>query len=756
MRGVPWPPDAPFDRETSNEYGTPASNIDDIPIDPALAGPPIDPALQQWPGAYNQEQIPFPQTPLYSPISPQRRDYSQGPQGDPFAPAPPTAYFAIEEPIAPEPQKPVKKKRKPKREPICGHCNGKAKNRQGEPELIISCAECGRSGHPSCMQLKDVAETISQYPWTCVECKICEICHEKGDDSRILFCDSCDRGWHMDCLTPPFESTPPGKWFCPICTGQPAGVCGPPEPEEAEAEAQPEQPVDTNDYGVRASSVASSSRSQLPVTPGPKSHKKGKRRAVVTDESEDVEVDVEGSDTPIGPRGRERRKTFATRKRRAAEGEQTPSPPRRVKINGPKNGPKRTVRLRLPPQGQESEKEKTKSRKGKEKEEVSDDSPTKGMFDDILSEAERDTTKTNVTASDKAKFERARLAAEAKLAPPPKPPAHPADTPTPGPSTRPLRSAGHLILATPITPGPGRSRSPSPATPSLPVGKTPHLRIQTIRFGRYDIQTWYDAPFPEEYANIPDGRMWICEFCLKYMKSRFTALRHQMKCKVRHPPGDEIYRDGRISIFEVDGRRNKIYCQNLCLLSKMFLDHKSLFYDVEPFLFYVMTEVDDIGARFVGYFSKEKRSLKDYNVSCIMTLPVRQRQGWGNLLIDFSYLLSKKEQRPGSPEKPLSGLGALGYRNYWTLAVMRYLQTARNHPRLEDISRATCMTLEDVYNTLSELDMIHVRGTQSPPKPRPLPGQSIKFPRGRKNGVARRHLVRTQTQDDDAPQGPFA
>ena len=68
----------------------------------------------------------------------------------------------------------------------------------------------------------------------------------------------------------------------------------------------------------------------------------------------------------------------------------------------------------------------------------------------------------------------------------------------------------------------------------------------------------------------------------------------------------------------------------------MFLDHKSLFYDVEPFLFYVITELDDVGYRFVGYFSKEKRSPKDYNVSCIMTLPVRQRKGWGNLLIDFS------------------------------------------------------------------------------------------------------------------------
>jgi hypothetical protein len=36
----------------------------------------------------------------------------------------------------------------------------------------------------------------------------------------------------------------------------------------------------------------------------------------------------------------------------------------------------------------------------------------------------------------------------------------------------------------------------------------------------------------------------------------------------------------------------------------MFLDHKTLYYDVEPFLFYIMTEVDDEGCHFVGYFSK--------------------------------------------------------------------------------------------------------------------------------------------------------
>ena len=47
-----------------------------------------------------------------------------------------------------------------------------------------------------------------------------------------------------------------------------------------------------------------------------------------------------------------------------------------------------------------------------------------------------------------------------------------------------------------------------------------------------------------------------------------------------------------------------MFCQNLCLLAKLFLDTKTLYNDVEPFMFYVLTEWDDRGAHFVGYFSK--------------------------------------------------------------------------------------------------------------------------------------------------------
>ena len=46
------------------------------------------------------------------------------------------------------------------------------------------------------------------------------------------------------------------------------------------------------------------------------------------------------------------------------------------------------------------------------------------------------------------------------------------------------------------------------------------------------------------------------------------------------------------------------YAQNVCLLAKLFLDHKTLYYDTDPFLFYVMAERDDRGFHIVGYFSK--------------------------------------------------------------------------------------------------------------------------------------------------------
>ena len=91
----------------------------------------------------------------------------------------------------------------------------------------------------------------------------------------------------------------------------------------------------------------------------------------------------------------------------------------------------------------------------------------------------------------------------------------------------------------------------------------PASQIEYIEFGQYQIDIWYAAPYPEEYSR--NKALFICEFCLKYMESDIVAWRHKTKCPWKHPPGDEIYRDGKIMIFEVDGRKNPLYCQNLCL-----------------------------------------------------------------------------------------------------------------------------------------------------------------------------------------------
>ena len=116
------------------------------------------------------------------------------------------------------------------------------------------------------------------------------------------------------------------------------------------------------------------------------------------------------------------------------------------------------------------------------------------------------------------------------MPPPPLPDSATDEQPVAESSTRPLRS--HQPHNQKFTPGP--SASPAPSTPITPHHEN-YLRIRYIRFGEFDIRTWFDAPFPEEYMTIPDGRLWICEFCLKYMKSKFNAHRHKVwlhRCKL--------------------------------------------------------------------------------------------------------------------------------------------------------------------------------------------------------------------------------
>ncbi|KAI0482009.1 acyl-CoA N-acyltransferase [Xylariaceae sp. FL0804] len=230
--------------------------------------------------------------------------------------------------------------------------------------------------------------------------------------------------------------------------------------------------------------------------------------------------------------------------------------------------------------------------------------------------------------------------------------------------------------------------------------------ISKVQFGPWDLFPWYFSPYPEAFTQ--EDVIFICEFCLSYYGDKKSFARHRHKCTLQHPPGNEIYRDDYVSFFEIDGRRQRTWCRNLCLLCKMFLDHKTLYYDVDPFLFYVMTQKSDKGHHLVGFFSKEKESADGYNVACILTLPQYQRKGFGRLLIQFSYELSRIEGKLGSPEKPLSDLGLLSYRQYWSENILDLLLESSDRDErssIEAISTALAMTTQDVEHTLQALKM---------------------------------------------------
>ncbi len=75
----------------------------------------------------------------------------------------------------------------------------------------------------------------------------------------------------------------------------------------------------------------------------------------------------------------------------------------------------------------------------------------------------------------------------------------------------------------------------------------------------------------------------------------------------------------------------------------------------------------------VGVFVQEKQSPQNYNLSCIVVFPQHMRQGYGHLMIDFSYLLTRREEKVGSPERPLSDLGLVSYRSYWKDVILTYI-----------------------------------------------------------------------------------
>ncbi|CAG9570984.1 unnamed protein product [Danaus chrysippus] len=104
--------------------------------------------------------------------------------------------------------------------PYCDFCLGddRENKKTGTPERLVSCSDCGRSGHPTCLQFTvNMIVSVRKYRWQCIECKCCSVCGTSDNDDQLLFCDDCDRGYHMYCLAPPLDAPPEGSWSCALC-----------------------------------------------------------------------------------------------------------------------------------------------------------------------------------------------------------------------------------------------------------------------------------------------------------------------------------------------------------------------------------------------------------------------------------------------------------------------------------------------------------------------------------------------------------
>lgn len=88
-----------------------------------------------------------------------------------------------------------------------------------------------------------------------------------------------------------------------------------------------------------------------------------------------------------------------------------------------------------------------------------------------------------------------------------------------------------------------------------------------------------------------------------------------------------------------------------------------------------------------------------------MILPQYQRFGYGRFLIEFSYLLSQKEDSLGTPEKPLSDLGMISYMNYWKYCIFKVIKD-KQEVSIKEISDETKMTVQDIQESMIKLKLL--------------------------------------------------
>jgi hypothetical protein len=274
-----------------------------------------------------------------------------------------------------------------------------------------------------------------------------------------------------------------------------------------------------------------------------------------------------------------------------------------------------------------------------------------------------------------------------------------------------------------------------------PPKSNPDRHIKQVVLGNLVFSTWFDSLYPEELVKKDTDYLYVCRWCFRYSCDKLAHAGHMAICEYKPgPPGTQIYADAGYSVWEVDGEDHKLFAQNLSLFAKLFLDHKSVFFDVSTFLYYLLVYTSPESPdeyHILGYFSKEKMSWDPNNLACILIFPPYQHKQLGKLLMGVSYKLSGWEWEGGmigGPERPLSEMGQRSYIRFWEERIARYLllgppgamihpgpkprptksaaskksrkRPVREEMTVNEIAQATGMLVEDVITALKSMGVV--------------------------------------------------
>lgn len=203
--------------------------------------------------------------------------------------------------------------------------------------------------------------------------------------------------------------------------------------------------------------------------------------------------------------------------------------------------------------------------------------------------------------------------------------------------------------------------------------------------------------------------LYVCEFCFKYTDDEEELIIHTHSCTFKDKsPGRIKYKSPEYTIRRIKGSKHELFCQCLCLFTKLFLDNKSVYFKIKHYEFYIIYKTGSTIP--MGFFSRDCFSYNKNNLACILVFPPYQRRNLGTMLIDFSYRLSLYQEIASGPELPLSPFGLIGYLKYWSFSIAWHFNEGELRGfasiTLTDISTVTGMRISDIITTLEYMGWI--------------------------------------------------